>query len=611
MKIICSSICIFFFILGSVFGQNIDSVYLLSIRDKQSLIGHAYYLKTKENATIDSVASLFQKNQGIERLTKINLGYSPNIIWVGIPFKGLPISQKLLLEIANPQIDRVQAYCITQNSIHLLGNPTGDNLPFPSRSYNYRNFVWPVTECGVSDFWIIVRLEKKNSSMSVPLALWDANAYNQHENRSLLFYGICFGMMLIVALYSLLGGIFYRSSVYLIYFFFTISVILLLAASEGLSLQFLYPHTHGFNSLFRVMIIGIASGLLLLFSRSFLSIATYSKRIDRVLLVIVGVYSILLLLTPFLRDFYFEFSAFFVPLVIFLAVISNLLSVIAAILSYRHQKLIALFYLAAYSFTLITALVVAMEDFGWIEKIEFNPFFIGALFEILIFSFGLSYRVRLVIDERNQLRIKIAVQQKETLKAYINGIEKERNRIAGELHDDIGSRLANLIRMIRLKNEPNYLEQQAETIANDVRKLSHELAIPTHRALGLPNLITQFLADLNTGNLCTFHFQHYDIPETLSDEIVQQTYRVIQEAVHNVIKHAAAKNVDIQLFYRDAELTLTIEDDGKGFEFSVVASGLGLTQMKSRVESLHGRFELNSAPAQGTQLMISIPFPVS
>jgi signal transduction histidine kinase len=611
MKIICSSICVFFFATASVLGSHIDSTFLQNIRDKQSLIRHAYYLKTDGDATNDSVASLFQKKRGVEQLTKINLGYSPHIIWLGIPFTDLSISKNLLLEIANPQIDRVQAYCVTQSRIQSLGNPTGDDLPFTSRSYNYRNFVWPVTDCGVSDFWIIVRLEKKNSSMSVPVALWDANAYSQHEYKAQLFYGICFGMMLLVALYSLLGGVFYRSSVYLIYFFFTISVILLLATSEGLSLQFLYPNTVGFNSLFRVMIIGIASGLLLLFSRSFLSIASYSKRIDRILLVIIGIYCVLISLTPFLRNFYFEFSAFFVPLVIFLSIISNLLCVIAAILSYRHQKLIALFYLIAYSFTLLTALVVAIEDFGWIEKLEFNPFFIGALFEILIFSFGLSYRVRLVIDERNQLRIKIAVQQKETLKAYVSGIEKERNRIAGELHDDIGSRLANLIRMIRLKNEPGYLEQQAETIANDVRKLSHELAIPTHRALGLPNLITQFLADLNSGNQCAFHFQHYDIPENISDEIVQQTYRVIQEAVHNVIKHADAKNVDIQLFCRDEELTLTIEDDGKGFKLSDTASGLGLTQMKSRVESLHGRFELNSAPTQGTQLMITIPFTVS
>lgn len=611
MKINCFKIGFLLVCASFAHANPIDSAFLKNISKKQSLLGYAVYLKTDEQVTIDSVASLFLKHRTYSTLTKINLGYSSQIIWVGIPVLGSMKNQDLFLEIANPQIDRIQAYCVKDSSIQLLGNPTGDELPFHTRSFAYRNFVWPIGGCHTTDYWIIIRLEKKNSSMTVPIALWDQMAYDEHEFRSQLYFGVCFGMMLVVALYSLLGGVFYRSSVYLFYFLFTLSVVLLLATSEGLSLQFIYPNTTGFNSIFRVMIIGIASSLLLLFSRSFLSISNYSKTIDRILLIIIGVYGLLIAFIPLLRNFYFEFSSFFVPLVIVLAVVSNLLCVIVAVISYRHQKQIALFYLVAYSFTWITAVVVSLEDFGWIEKMEFNPFFIGALFEIFIFSLGLSYRVRMVIEERNHLRIKIAMQQKETLKAYVSGIEKERNRIAGELHDDIGSRLANLIRMLRMKNEPGYLEQQAETIANDVRKLSHELAIPMHGNLGLPPLVLQLVADAKAGSECVFHFQHYDIPDNLPEEIVQQVYRVIQEAVHNITKHSGAKNVDIQLFCRDMELTVTIEDDGIGFELGSVALGLGLTQMKSRVESLHGRFELNTAPAQGTQLMITIPFRVS
>ncbi len=607
MRIIFFSFCFLFGCVTSSFASSIDSLFLNSISEKQSLINLAFYLKTDETVSVDSAVALFQKHGAANRLTKINLGYTSQIVWLGIPFSTIPNKSNLLLEIANPHIDHIQAYCVTSQSIRRLGNPTGDNLPFHSRSYPYRNFVWPISACDASDFWVVVRLEKKNSSFTIPATLWSAEAYSQHEYRTHLFFGVCFGMMLIVALYSLLGGIFYRSPVYLIYFLFILSIILLLSTSEGLSLQFIYPYSERFNSIFRVMIIGIASGLLLLFSREFLSIAQYSKLIDRILIGIIVIYALLHLLIPVLRDFYFTYSAFFVPFVIVLSIISNFLCVLAAIISYRKQKLIAVFYLTAYSFTWITAFVVALEDFGWIEKMAFNPLFIGALFEILIFSLGLSYRVRLVIDERNQLRVKMAVQQKETLKAYVNGIEKERNRIAGELHDDIGSRLANLIRMIRLKNEPGYLEKQAETIANDVRKLSHELALPNHAGIGLSSLVSQLVADLSQSVTCQFHFQHYDIPENLPQSIIQQSYRVVQEAVHNCVKHAEAKNVDIQLFCRDNELIVTIEDDGKGFDLTSAKSGLGLSQMRSRIESLHGQFEIQTAPTQGTQIMITVP----
>ncbi len=594
--------------MPSAFSAPLDSALLTGKVDRIPLLNYAYYLKTNPTVTIDSVAKLLLVYVKAEPFTRINLGYTSDVIWLIVPFNSISKNTDWLLEVANSQIDKVQAYCVTKNSIRPLGSETGDDLPFHNRTVRFRNFVWPINACKTTDFWIIVRLEKLNSSMTVPAYLWRWSSYHEHETKSMIFFGICFGMMLLAALYSLLGGLVYRSKASFLYFLFILSIILLLATGEGLSFQFLYPQTHGFNSLFRVIAVGISSGLLLAFSQSFLSIALYSKRIQNVLNVAIGIYISLIVCTPFLKDFFLQNSQILVPLVISIAVFSNLLCALAAILSYRSQKEISLFYLVAYSATWITGIIVALEDFGWIEKFQFNLFFIGALVEILVFSLGLTYKMRQIIDERNLLSIKIVRQQKETLTAYVSGIEKERERIAGELHDDIGSRLANLTRMIRLKKpDTNFIENQVETISTDIRKLSHELASPAIKLVGLMPLLTQLVSDISIAGKTTFNLQHYDLPENLPENVVQQIYRVIQEACSNIVKHAEANHADIQLFYRNNELIITLEDDGRGFYTATHSKGIGLTQMKSRIESLNGNFEICSTPNKGTQLMLTIP----
>lgn len=608
MKTTCFSF-LFILVTGLAQATTLDSIDLRIKHSKLSLLNHSYYIASSVQTPVDSIVDDLLKQKNIHQLSRINFGYNDSIFWLIIPFKHGALNENdLRIEIQNPHLDRIQAYCVRGNQIFPLGKETGDHLPFKTRYIAHRNFVWPLAACDYDDFALIIRIEKRNSSLNIPVYLWSTNEHSNHSAIMNVFFGICFGMMAVVAIYSLIAGFFFKTRIYFLYFLFIITAIVFLATGEGLAFQILYPDSD-FNSIFRVIINGLATIMLILFSREFLNTKKYTPVIDKILLYDAAIFILALLLTPLLSEFYLRHSLIMVPVILTLSLVANLSCFFAAVLSYKEQKRIASFYLAAYFITIFSGVISITEDFGWIEKLPFNPLLLGALFEIMVFSLGLTYLMKAVYDERNDLTLKITRHQKEMMQAYVQGIEKERERIAGELHDDIGSRLGNLRRIASQSKTENieYIENQIESLSDDVRNLSHQLSPPAARYKGLTQMVSELISDLQKSTSTELSLQCFDVPEKLSEDVVQQTYRIIQEALNNMIKHAHALQADIQLFGYEHELVITIEDNGKGFDFVNTKKGLGLSQMKIRTESLGGTLEMSSSDGRGTQLMIHIP----
>jgi len=609
MKTVCCSI-IFWLTAITALAQMPDSVDLHLNHTKLSLINHSYYISSTPETPVDSIVNQWLHHKNVKVLDRINFGYNDSIFWLIVPFKNVAQRKdEYRIEIQNPHIDKLQAYCVKGTQIEAVGKETGDNFSFNSRYLSHRNFVWPITACGAGDFTLMIRVEKRNSSLNIPVYLWLSKEHADHSAKMNMFFGLCFGMMFVVAIYSLIAGFFLKNIIYFIYFTFIISAIVFLATAEGLSFQFLYPNLVNFNSLFRVIINAIATVMLILFSREFLNTKKYTPRVDKVLLYDCIIIIILLFVTPFFSAFFLEQSLIMVPVALSLSLTANIACFMAAIISYSQQKRVASFYLAAYFITLFSSIISIMEDFGWIEKLPFNPLLIGALIEIMVFSLGLTYLMKNVYDERNELTLKITRHQKEMMQAYVQGVEKERERIAGELHDDIGSRLGNLRRMASQPKQENfeYIEKQIESLSDDVRNLSHQLSPPAMRYEGILQMVTGLVSDLQKSTSTKLSLQCYDVPEKLSEEVVRQTYRIIQEALNNIIKHAHASQADVQLFGHDHEFVITMEDNGRGFVVDHTKKGLGLAQMNARTEALGGTFEISSMVDHGTQLMISIP----
>ncbi len=207
-------------------------------------------------------------------------------------------------------------------------------------------------------------------------------------------------------------------------------------------------------------------------------------------------------------------------------------------------------------------------------------------------------------------------QEKKTLQSMIEGREKERKHLAGELHNHLGSLLAtvkmNLNGFEQEDDRINTLHQLVDQVYNDVRDMSHALNMGVSEDFGLVSALQELVDHLaQSGNLkIEFNTATADCFIPFEQEIV--LYRVVQELVSNVLKHAQATEMTLLLTYFEDEqlLNIMVADNGKGFaieEAKVKSDGMGLHSLERMVRSLHGEMEIDSQPGKGTTINIDFP----
>jgi len=203
------------------------------------------------------------------------------------------------------------------------------------------------------------------------------------------------------------------------------------------------------------------------------------------------------------------------------------------------------------------------------------------------------------------------------MNAMLEGQEAERMRIAKDLHDGLGgllstvkARLTNINAEVRKIESYNIYEKTTNMVdeaCDEVRRISHNLLPGALRLDGLQTAIEQLGEDLSKSHPFEVSVEIIELEEKLDETKEIFIFRIIQEAMNNIIKHADPKQVLIQLSATDQEYHIIIEDDGLGFDTSTDNTGLGLKSIKSRVEHLQGKIDIRSQRNQGTTISIHIP----
>jgi PAS domain S-box-containing protein len=199
----------------------------------------------------------------------------------------------------------------------------------------------------------------------------------------------------------------------------------------------------------------------------------------------------------------------------------------------------------------------------------------------------------------------------------IEAQEQERTRIGRELHDDVNQRLAMLaVELEQLQKNPSEVENRARKlrseiteISNDVEALSHELHSSKLEYLGVVAGIRSWCKEFGERqNNMEIDFRS-DVATVPPFEIGVCLFRVLQEALHNIVKHSGVKRVDVRLTEHSNQIHLRVSDSGKGFdvESTMQSKGLGLTSMRERVRLVNGTIAIESKPMGGTTIEISVP----
>lgn len=601
------SALVFILICCSSSAFALDTLFVNGNERKVNLLLHSSVLKSNE--ANESIAWRKLSADGI-KLNTAAVGFTENVFyWIGFTLKNVnerPL--EFLFELDNPQIDILEIYSVADSGKTELLLRTGDKLPFAQRQIMHRNFLLTVQLQSQQTKTFLLKIDKRNSSVSFPIYLWNPVQFHEKDYQHNLGYGIYFGFLLLCLIYSTLTYLFLRKAIYLWYSLWIIFSGLVVSTALGFSFQYLYPWTTDFNSVGRVYVELLSTASIGCFLKYFLNIPVLFPKINKWINGIIYFFFLLALTIPLL-SMYPAGSFILLPLINLLIVVLILLFLYVAFKSIKQQKRTVFFFLSAFGAVIVASLIIILGEFGVLstENMMVNPYMVGSAIEILLFSVGLTFQVKEVYDDRNTLQIKISHHQKEMMHAYVDGIEKERSRIAGELHDDIGSRLGNLNRLIGLPGQnEEQLRQQVELISNDVRSLSHQLAV-NHNTKGLKQMLIDLVSDIQPTTPTKIDLQFYDVPMELGTELIHQFYRCVQEILGNTVKHSKAKQADIQLFGRENELVFTYEDDGVGFDPSRQSKGIGLHQLQTRLQTLKGSIEISSALGSGVQMMIRIP----
>jgi PAS domain S-box-containing protein len=223
------------------------------------------------------------------------------------------------------------------------------------------------------------------------------------------------------------------------------------------------------------------------------------------------------------------------------------------------------------------------------------------------------------IDTTDQ---KLAQQALERVSGQlIEAQEKERSRIARELHDDICQRLALLSMELAqtnhnssgspeaLKKSLKDMQEHCSEIAGDVQSLSHQLHSSKLDYLGIVAAIRGFCVEFSKQHQVNVEFSESNVPSNLPQDVSLSLFRVAQEALHNAVKYSGVTQFAVELSGMEDQIRLVVSDAGAGFDLAEAKKnrGLGLVSMQERINLVHGSFSIESMPWQGTKIVAAVP----
>ncbi len=262
------------------------------------------------------------------------------------------------------------------------------------------------------------------------------------------------------------------------------------------------------------------------------------------------------------------------------------------------------------------------------QKVRANRNWLIAAGITLILGFGIAIllqknttKKRLLAEQESQLkqhRLENLLKEQElvSIDAMIEGQEKERQKVANELHDDLGSLMATIkLHFDNAKvSEKDPAIQNAQKLLEEayqkIRGMAHSKNSGVMSDQGLLPAIKKMARTISETNALNVTVEDFGLGERLENSLELTIFRMVQELVANAIKHANATKVGIHLTQHEDQLNIIVEDNGSGFDstkVSKVHNGMGLTTIEKRVEHLEGNFTIDSVLGKGTSILIDIP----
>lgn len=572
------------------------------------ITNHLSVYSSEEERTPQDAWALVQKS---EHTGDYYYGFVQEFIWAGFSLSNQHGPDSWIIEVENPHLSFIEMYRRSGNGDWTLIGSTGRAMPFHTRNVEHTNFAFELTVPAGEQAEVLLMLDKRRSSLHYPVRVWNSPDFYQAQQRNYAFFGIYFGIFAIVILVSAIAYLISFDTKFLWYFLYVVSVGLFVFNDLGLAQKYIYPDSATIGGHARM---GITYAMMI--SLNFFTISYFRTKhlYPAIHRFILGCCAVIGLIAT-VHTVFTEFAIYHATIVIislYAAILGSIGAAIwAAVCFYKVEKNSAILFIAAFSFIFASGILFILGEFGLIviPPSLFTPLQIASVFEIMFLSVGIAWQIRIAEKQRLTLNDKVARLENENLRSYIKGTEKERTRVAMELHDAIGSRLSQLSRDVGSeKTEALSIKKEIKTILQKVRYISHKLSPSGLTMFGLTTVVEQMVKDVNQKSTIHYAFQSFDIPEGLPEDSAIQLYRIIQESIQNIEKHSSAENAEIQLIGQENQIVLTIEDDGVGFNQKENGSnGIGLYNIRKRVAYFGGDLSISAKPGEGVGIVVTMP----
>lgn len=575
-------------------------------------------------------------------------GYQHKTLW--LRFKMVNRAERneaFVAEVVNPFISKLTFYQIGSTGRTDTVFLTGAELPFSQRPVHRRNFMFPI-RLVPGDSCEVYFSVSRDFLPNFNIVLTD---YNTREGIIRRFEDILLTVFFVFcSLYLILSGFVFsitRQTFQWYYFGYVLLTACFISTYLGHGFQYVWPDYPDLQ-----FIVPSALNILrMIFGIWFFRVYFDINRNAKYFHVFLNITMWLFLLSLGLQIVYtlwrpetgvlgrlmfYSYLFFCVYLVFFSLVI--LIWALREIFYKRRTRSVALFLVVALNFiglgttslqSLGYNLVHLAPDYLFENKVIFTtqtfyipvPVMAAFFFEILlIFNFSLRKYIRL-LEKDQRAQLKVAKAREEGLNSLILGVENERRRIARDLHDGACVHLAAINMQIdsmreTLTDQPELSAKLAgvtddlEQTYRELRDISHDLMSKALEKTDLQVAMEDLVMRCRNAQprLDIQLYMHFK-PEEVGSLAKIHLYRILQELLGNTLKHAQAQQVSVQLLEDEGNLMITVEDDGKGFHppANGHCDGIGLANVRTRVEVLRGTLHLESAPGRGTFVHISVP----
>lgn len=552
-----------------------------------------------------------------------NFGYSHdcNWLWLRVTNTSLQMQDKLL-HLEKFHINHVQVILRSSNGSITYFEPTGADYPFSSRTIPHRHYLFPVKVNPTDTLDVFISIRNNGGTISAPINIYSTETLYAKDTISVLGMGFMSGLMGLIAVFNFLVYLSIRDRMYLFYSIYTLSILLILVNNQGYLFQYIWPSTPWWANFSRAVMAMVILYSFIRLGQHFLNLNKHYPRLNEFLNVVGWLPLLISVVVVFLEDFEWARRGFIFSMQVFSLVIPLLL-VVSYQLYYRHRKAQVLVYIIAFTPAIVYLIALnLLIATGLFPVNDFYFYFLYAciIFEVLVLSTYLVINLKRIANEKNELLLQLNSEQSRQFSVALEASEGERKRIARDLHDGLGQLLSTARLYIsgfdevikKQDTEHTELYQNSLRIIDDatqeVRNISHNLMPSSLIQLGLAAAVQGLARQLNgAGELKVWLEITEPIPR-LPDTVEISLYRIVQEIVNNILKHARAKNIWLKLIYTESSLTLYVKDDGIGMNTKHLnqGAGIGWSNIFSRVTMLKGEYQIYSDKGKGTIIEVTV-----